>query len=157
MPKFFLPPEEIHESFMTLTGENYNHAKVLRLKNGDGVTVSDGLGTDYQCTVSDMSDGLISLVVHSSTAARAESAVACRIYMAFAKADKFEHVVQKATELGASEVVAFPTERCVSRPDPKSLEKSWTDGRKSPPPPPPRAAGAGSRRCGPLPSLWGPL
>lgn len=123
MPKFFLPPEEIHESFMTLTGENYIHAKVLRLKNGDGVTVSDGLGTDYQCTVSDVSSGLISLVVHSSAAAKAESAVACRIYMAFAKSDKFEHVVQKATELGASEIIAFPSERCVSRPDPKSLEK----------------------------------
>jgi 16S rRNA (uracil1498-N3)-methyltransferase len=43
--------------------------------------------------------------------------------MGFPKADKFEHVVQKATELGAAEIVIFPCERSISRPDPKSLSK----------------------------------
>ena len=43
--------------------------------------------------------------------------------MAYAKADKFEHVIQKATELGASELVCFPSARCVSRPDEKALQK----------------------------------
>ena len=43
--------------------------------------------------------------------------------MAFAKGDKLEHVIQEATELGAYEIVAFPTARCVSRPDDKSLKK----------------------------------
>ena len=37
--------------------------------------------------------------------------------------DKLEHVIQKATELGAFEIVAFPSARCVSRPDDKSLKK----------------------------------
>ena len=43
--------------------------------------------------------------------------------MAFSKGDKFEHVVQKATELGVCELVAFPSARCVSKPDEKSLKK----------------------------------
>ena len=43
--------------------------------------------------------------------------------MAFPKADKLEHVIQKATELGAFEIVAFPSARCVSKPDDKSLRK----------------------------------
>jgi len=43
--------------------------------------------------------------------------------MAFPKADKLEHVIQKATELGAYEIVAFPSARCVSKPDEKSLKK----------------------------------
>ena len=43
--------------------------------------------------------------------------------MAFPKADKLEHVIQKATELGAAEIVCFPMQRCVSRPDEKSLPK----------------------------------
>ena len=43
--------------------------------------------------------------------------------MAFAKSDKLEHVIQKATELGAREIVTFPSARCVSRPDEKSLKK----------------------------------
>jgi len=45
------------------------------------------------------------------------------VYMAFAKGDKLEHVIQKATELGAFEIVAFPSARCVSKPDEKSLKK----------------------------------
>ena len=32
-------------------------------------------------------------------------------------------MIQKATELGAYEVVAFPSARCVSKPDEKSLKK----------------------------------
>ena len=45
------------------------------------------------------------------------------VYMAFSKGDKFEHVIQKATELGAFEIIAFPSARCVSKPDEKSLSK----------------------------------
>jgi len=122
MPRFFVPKEAIGANFMTLTGENAAHAKVLRLKNGDEITVCDAEGTDYRCTVSDIANGQISLVVHASSPAESEAAVSCAVYMAFAKSDKFEHVIQKATELGASELVCFPSARCVSRPDAKSLK-----------------------------------
>lgn len=123
MPRFFVPKEEIGSSFLVLTGENAAHAKVLRLKNGDCVTVCDGEGTDYTCTVSDVANGQISLVVHSADPSHSEPGVLCSVYMAFAKADKFEHVIQKATELGAAELVCFPSARCVSRPDEKALAK----------------------------------
>lgn len=122
MPRFFVPKEAIGANFLTLTGENAAHAKVLRLKNGDEVTVCDAEGTDYRCTVSDVANGQICLVVHASSPAESEAAVSCAVYMAFAKSDKFEHVIQKATELGASELVCFPSARCVSRPDAKSLK-----------------------------------
>ncbi len=123
MPRFFVSPEEINPSFMVLTGENAAHGKVLRLKNGDEVTVCDGAGTDYRCTVSDVSNGQICLVVHSVDPSHSEAKVNCTIYMALSKGDKFEHVIQKATELGAYELVCFPSARCVSKPDDKSLAK----------------------------------
>ena len=123
MSRFFVPKEEIGENFLVLTGENAAHAKVLRLKNGDEVTVCDGEGTDYRCTVSDVAPQQISLVVHAVCPAESEAKVKCSVYMAFAKGDKFEHVIQKATELGAHEIVCFPSARCVSRPDEKSLKK----------------------------------
>ena len=44
------------------------------------------------------------------------------VYVAFPKQDKLEHIVQKATELGAAEIAVFPSERCVSRPDGKALK-----------------------------------
>ena len=123
MSRFFVPKEEIGENFLVLTGENAAHAKVLRLKNGDEVTVCDGEGTDYRCTVSDVAPQQVSLVVQAVCPAESEARVKCSVYMAFAKGDKFEHVIQKATELGAHEIVCFPSARCVSRPDEKSLKK----------------------------------
>ncbi len=123
MTRFFVDPEELRPEFLVLTGENAQHAKVLRLKNGEEVLVCDGQGRECLCTVSDVSPGQISLVVRERQESEAEAAVKVSIYMAFPKADKLEHVIQKATELGAYEIVAFPSARCVSKPDEKSLKK----------------------------------
>lgn len=123
MTRFFVKPEELQPEFLVLTGENAQHAKVLRLKNGEEVLVCDGEGRECLCTVSDVSPGQISLVVKKRQASETEAAVEVSVYMAFPKADKLEHVIQKATELGACEIVAFPSARCVSRPDEKSLQK----------------------------------
>ena len=123
MVRFFVSPEEVHSDFFVLTGQNADHAKVLRLKCGEEVLICDGQGKECVCTVSDVSAGQISLVVQKRQLSQSEPAVNVSIYMAFPKADKLEHVIQKATELGAYEIVAFPASRCVSRPDDKSLKK----------------------------------
>ncbi len=123
MTRFFVSPEEMSGDFLVLTGENADHAKVLRLKNGENVLVCDGNGQECVCTVSDVSPGQISLVVQKRQKSESEPKVSVSVYMAFPKADKLEHVIQKATELGASQIVAFPSARCVSRPDEKSLKK----------------------------------
>ena len=123
MTRFFVSPEELQPNFLVLTGENAQHAKVLRLKNGEEVLVCDGQGQECLCAVSDVSQGQISLVVKDRRESASEASVQVSVYMAFPKADKLEHVIQKATELGAYEIVAFPSARCVSKPDEKSLQK----------------------------------
>ncbi len=123
MTRFFVAPEEMQPDFILLTGENAAHAKVLRLKCGEEVLVCDGQGREALCAVSDVSPGQISLVVKAQQESATEAAVKVSVYMAFSKGDKLEHVIQKATELGAYEIVAFPSNRCVSRPDEKSLGK----------------------------------
>lgn len=123
MTRFFVTPDEMMPDFMVLTGENAAHAKVLRLKCGEEVLVCDGQGGECLCAVSDVSDGQIGLVVKSQQRSESEPALRVSVYMAFPKGDKLEHVIQKATELGAFEIVAFPSGRCVSRPDEKSLKK----------------------------------
>lgn len=123
MVRFFVEPAELQPDFLVLTGENAQHAKVLRLKAGEEVLVCDGEGHECLCTISDVSPGQISLVVKDRRESETEAEVKVSVYMAFPKADKLEHVIQKATELGAYEIVAFPSARCVSRPDEKSLKK----------------------------------
>lgn len=123
MVRFFVTPEQLEQSFVVLTGENAAHGKVLRLKCGENVLICDGQGRECVCTVSDVSAGQIGLVVNSRQNSDTEPRVQVSVYMAFSKGDKLEHVIQKATELGAYEIVAFPSSRCVSRPDEKSLAK----------------------------------
>ena len=123
MTRFFVDNSEICKDFIVLTGENAAHAKVLRLKSGEQVVVCDGNGTECVCTISDVSAGQISLVVNHKYSSETEPVVQVSVYMAYAKGDKLEHVIQKATELGAFEIVAFPAARCVSKPDSGSIRK----------------------------------
>ena len=123
MARFFIDAGELNKEFLVLTGSNAEHAAVLRLKVGEEVVVCDGEGRECSCIVSDIAPGRIGLTVKSSQMSEAEAKVRVSVYMAFSKGDKLEHVIQKATELGAFEIVAFPTSRCVSRPDEKSLKK----------------------------------
>ena len=123
MVRFFVTPDELTGDTLMLTGENAQHAKVLRLKAGERALVCDGEGNECLCTVSDFASGVVTLEVNERRVSETEAKVQVSIFMAFPKADKLEHVIQKATELGAYEIVAFPSSRCISKPDEKSLKK----------------------------------
>jgi len=123
MVRFFVEHEQMQSNFIFLTGANAAHGKVLRLKTGEKVLVCDGEGNECLCTISDCAPEQISLVVNSREVSVTEPSVKVSVYVAFPKAEKLEHIIQKATELGAYEIVAFPSARCVSKPDEKSLGK----------------------------------
>ena len=123
MTRFFVLPADMEGEEIILTGENAQHGKVLRLKVGEEVLVCDGQGREALCTVTDIRSGEIALSVQALRESSSEAAVRVSVYMAFPKGDKLEHVIQKATELGACEIVTFPSARCVSKPDEKSLKK----------------------------------
>ena len=121
MPRFFL--EELDESDVCITGPDARHIGLsLRMRVGEMLTVC-AYGRDYQCRIRSITPEEVHLDVVSSELCAAEPTVALTLYQAVPKADKLEHVIQKATELGAYEIVAFPSARCVSRPDEKSLKK----------------------------------
>ncbi len=119
MARFFVDELPKEGSDYRLTGENAEHAKVLRLKPGELVTLCDGKGLDCSCAVA---EGGV-LAVGPALPCPAEPRARVSVYIAFPKADKAEHVIQKAVELGAAEIILFPSRYCVSRPDGKSLGK----------------------------------
>ena len=123
MTRFFVTADELQQEELILRGENAKHAKVLRLKCEEEVLVCDGQGRECLCAVGSIGEDHIVLRVKERRDSETEAAVRVSVYMAFPKADKLEHVIQKATELGAYEIVAFPSARCISRPDEKSLGK----------------------------------
>ena len=123
MVRFFVTEEELRQDAPVLTGENAQHAKVLRLKAGEQVLLCDGDGKEALCAVTDPGKDSCAVEVLERRASATEASVRVSVYMAFPKSDKLEHVIQKATELGAYEIVTFPSARCISKPDEKSLKK----------------------------------
>lgn len=117
MPRFFVAglPEN---GLLTLEGENAHHAgRVLRLRPGEAVTLCDGQGTDYDCTVVSVEKEAVVCRVADCHAARTEPKQRLTLFMALPKSDKMDFIVQKAVELGAREIVPYLSKNCVSRPD----------------------------------------
>jgi len=121
MPRFFVGGEQIRGDSVLLEAADLNHLKVLRLRPEETFTVCDGAGTDHSCRL----DGEIARILETRPSA-GEPSVRVALYAAYAKSDRVDHIVQKGVELGAAEVVLFPSARCVSRPgDPGKKLERW--------------------------------
>jgi len=129
MARFFVTPEELAGDIVVLTGENAQHAKVLRLRVSEEVNICDGKGHECLCQVENIVGDYTLKVVERRDSA-AEACVRASIYMALPKTDKLEHVIQKATELGVYEIVTFPSARSISKLDDKGLQKKLERWRK---------------------------
>ena len=123
LPRFFVTALAPENECAILDGEHAAHIKVLRLDRGEEIILCDGQGHEAVCTIEDYVSGQVHVRVGEVKESSSEPKLRCSVYMGFPKADKFEHVVQKATELGAHEIIVFPCARSISKPDAKSLAK----------------------------------
>lgn len=96
---------------MILTAEEARHLRdVLRLQSGDEVYVFDGAGREFRCTVSKTTRATAELRVEAEVeAAKPESQLQLNLGVALLKGEKFDLVVQKATELGVQTVTPLIT------------------------------------------------
>ena len=123
LPRFFVPPEDILKDTAYIRGDDAKHISVLRIGAEERFVVCDGLGTDHICVLESQEAGLVTARILESAPSVGEPGCFCTVYAGFPKGDKAENIVQKAVELGAGAVCFFPSARCVSRPDDKSLKK----------------------------------
>jgi 16S rRNA (uracil1498-N3)-methyltransferase len=94
------------------------------MATGDAVTVSDGEGLDYFCTLTLIRDDKCVCKIESYGESKSEPRSKITLFMGYPKGDKLETVVQKAVELGAWRVVPFESSRCIKRPKAEKIEKS---------------------------------
>ncbi len=120
MPKFFAPDCDLSEEYIVLDGPNAEHLRVLRIRAGEELTVSDGKDQEARCVVELAGRESFRLRILERTPSTGEASVSAAIYAAYPKGDKAEVIVQKAVELGADSIVFFLSSRCVARPDEKS-------------------------------------
>ncbi len=112
--RFYAPPATFNadSTGISLQADEARHLReALRLKPGDEVYVFDGGGKEFQCEIEDIRrDSARLKVLAEVDPAKPESPLALTLAVALLKSDKFDLVVQKATELGVVRVVPVMTQ-----------------------------------------------
>jgi len=111
--RFFAPPSafNLSKKSVTLTADEARHLReVLRLKPGDEVSVFDGEGKEFRARVVQARRESAELELQNELEpARRESPLRITLAVALLKGEKFDLVVQKATELGVTRFVPLIT------------------------------------------------
>jgi 16S rRNA (uracil1498-N3)-methyltransferase len=131
--RFFAPPGAFNNDNVMLQGDEARHLReVLRLKAGDTVNVFDGAGKEFRCTVAAMRRDEVSLESCVEVAAfKPESPLALTLGVALLKGEKFDLVVQKATELGVAAITPVTTRHAdIHLRDASDAEKRVTRWRR---------------------------
>jgi 16S rRNA (uracil1498-N3)-methyltransferase len=122
MHRFYLPPERCAGAALRLDGREAHHAlHVLRLKHGELVTVLDGIGNEFMCTVQNASRNVINLSVSLKNFVPAPPC-AVTLLVGVPKGKIIEGIIQKAVELGARRIVPILSERVVTQLDDEGAE-----------------------------------
>jgi len=121
MIRFFADRSAISGDLIQLSSDDTAHIRSLRLRPNEQFVICDGEGTDYICRLDKAENGFTS--GHESLAeiietrpSKGEANVRCSVFMGIAKGDRMDYAVQKSVELGAHEIILFPSERSVAIP-----------------------------------------
>ena len=115
-PRFYCPPPLPLSTNFELPAAAAHHAsRVLRLRVGDAVQIFDGIGNALDATINEISGKHVVLGNLQTCMAQQESGLRIVLAQAMCSSDKMDWIVQKATELGASEILPVQTQRSVAK------------------------------------------
>ena len=108
--RFYATPENIAVSMVTLSADETHHlVHVLRMTPGDEAFVFDGCGHEYRCNFRRVEHNHAHLEITEALSDIVESPLHLTLAQALAKGEKFDFIVQKATELGVSAIAPLIT------------------------------------------------
>ena len=103
-----------------ITGSDAHHLMhVMRAKAGQEVTVVDDAGCVARMEMTAFREDAVTLTLKERLAADTESPLKLVLAQCLLKADKMDYVVQKAVELGVTEIIPVKSHNCVVRYDAK--------------------------------------
>ncbi len=131
MHRFFIRQENIYKDSITIEGEDVQHiSRVLRLRQGDQVTLCDQQGMDYQVSIEDIAKHTVRTTILSKEPSKGEPSIEAVIYQGIPKSTKMDLIIQKCTEMGIARVVPVMTARTVvkleSQKDEEKKVARWT-------------------------------
>ena len=128
-PRLFVDAEFVEHEPLTLDAEQSHYlCRVLRLRADADVVVFNGDGSAWSARIENVNSRRCRLMIESRHLT--EPAPLCRLHLAQAllKGERQEYVLQKATELGATDIWLLRTERTEARIHPDRMTsrlKHW--------------------------------
>jgi len=108
----------------TLEGPEAHHLlHVMRAREGDGVTLFDGSGTEMSARIEQCGRAEVVLEVIESRSINRELGYPITLGVSLPKGDRQKWLVEKAVELGVSRIVPLITERGVAQPKSSALAR----------------------------------
>ena len=124
MHRFFLTGGPFHiGQRVDITLISKQLTSVLRAQPGDEITLLDGEGNASTASITSLSKNNSTARILEQYVVQTEPKTALTLYQCTLKADKFEWVLQKGTELGVTHFVPIISTRSIVRPASKVLQK----------------------------------
>ncbi len=118
MQQIFVNEQPIDEKFI-VTGEDMHHlVRVVRLKIGEIIRVSNADGKNFLCEVSEITDKELIVEIKEEVAST-ELSNKIYLFQAIPKGDRMETIIEKCVELGAFEIIPVQMKNCIVKLDDK--------------------------------------
>lgn len=102
------------DNIASITGSDVQHiARVLRLKPGDMIQLSDGCGGEYQAEISALHGDRVVAEIRQEIAMQNEPPLAVYLFQGLPKGEKFEFIIQKCTEIGVQKIFPIAAARSI--------------------------------------------
>lgn len=118
MTRLFVDEVLLDQRTLELNEEDSHYiSQVLRMRTGEEITVVDGKGLEYLCSVSEIGKKKVILDVGEGRENTSEPPFKVTLFQSVSKGERMDLTIQKATELGVYEIVPVLSERCVVKLD----------------------------------------
>ncbi|MEF9953196.1 MAG: 16S rRNA (uracil(1498)-N(3))-methyltransferase [Clostridium sp.] len=122
MHKFFVNNKNIKDNNIIIDGDDVKHiSKVLRLRQGDEIQVSDGKSNEYIATIDTIDKKEVICSVVESFKNQTECDVKITLFQGLPKSTKMELIIQKGVEIGIDNIIPVITDRVVVKTESKDL------------------------------------
>jgi 16S rRNA (uracil1498-N3)-methyltransferase len=121
--RFFCPDTPV-DGRAFLEGDEARHlSRVRRVELGECVELFDGRGSTHQAEVVALGKDRVELIVRKSTVSERQSSGSITLASAVPKGDRFDWLIEKATELGVARLIPLVTDRSVVDPRSAKLDR----------------------------------
>lgn len=116
MPRLYVPLPLIAGDHLDLPEDAAHHwVRVLRARTGERVQIFDGQGHEAEAELVEVSKRGAQVLIHRVSRPLVEPLLQTHLGQVMSRGERMDYALQKATELGVSEITPLVSERCELR------------------------------------------